>query len=108
MVDDASDISPFGISLPIPGMQLTGAKLDTYFLVALPAAFFSAAAVGILLERTAIQFLSRRSLESLLATWGVSLVLQQLFRLVFGANNVQVYSPAWLSGNWTVNDILFG
>ncbi|RYD64366.1 MAG: urea ABC transporter permease subunit UrtB, partial [Verrucomicrobiaceae bacterium] len=39
---------------------------------------------------------------------GVSLVLQQLFRLVFGANNVQVYSPSWLSGNWTVFDVIFG
>ena len=105
---DGLDISPFGIHLPIPGMHLTGAKLDLYFLAALPAAFFSAAAVGIALERSIIQFLYRRPLESLLATWGVSLVLQQLFRLVFGANNVQVYSPAWLSGNWTVNDIIFG
>ncbi len=102
------DISPFGFHLPIPGMHLSGAKLDAYFLVALPVAFLSAAAVGIALERTVIQFLYRRPLESLLATWGVSLVLQQLFRLVFGANNVQVYSPAWLSGNWTINDIIFG
>ena len=47
-------------------------------------------------------------MESLLATWGVSLVLQQLFRLTFGANNVQVYSPAWLSGNWTVFDVILG
>ena len=105
---DGLDISPFGFHMPIPGMHLTGAKLDIYFLAALPAAFFSAALAGIALERTVIQFLYRRPLESLLATWGVSLVLQQLFRLVFGANNVQVYSPAWLSGNWTVNDIIFG
>ena len=105
---DGLDISPFGFHLPIPGMHLTGTRLDTYFLVALPAAFLSAAAVGIALERTVIQFLYRRPLESLLATWGVSLVLQQLFRLVFGANNVQVYSPSWLSGNWTGNDIIFG
>lgn len=105
---DGLDISPFGIHMPISGMHLTGAKLDLYFIVALPVAFFSAAAVGIALERTVIQFLYRRPLESLLATWGVSLVLQQLFRLIFGANNVQVYSPAWLSGNWTVNDIIFG
>ena len=102
------DISPFTIHMPIPGMHLTGSKLDLYFIVALPVAFLSAAAVGIALERTVIQFLYRRPLESLLATWGVSLVLQQLFRLVFGANNVKVYSPAWLSGNWTVNDIIFG
>ncbi len=102
------ELSPFGFHIAIAGMHLTGAKLDLYFIVALPAAFLSAAAVGILLERTVIQFLYRRPLESLLATWGVSLVIQQLFRLVFGANNVQVYSPAWLSGNWTVNDIIFG
>jgi urea transport system permease protein len=69
--------------------------------------FLVAALVGILLERCVIRFLYRRPLESLLATWGVSLVLQQLFRLTFGANNVQVYSPAYLSGNWTVDDITF-
>ena len=55
-----------------------------------------------------IKYLYRRPLESLLATWGVSLVLQQLFRLVIGSNNVQVDSPAWLSGNWTVHDVQFG
>jgi urea transport system permease protein len=55
-----------------------------------------------------IQFLYRRPLESLLATWGVSLVMQQMFRLIFGPNNVQVSSPSWLSGNWTVDDIVFG
>jgi urea transport system permease protein len=60
------------------------------------------------LERSVIRFLYRRPLESLLATWGISLVLQQLFRLVFGSNNVQVFSPSWLSGNWTLNDIVFG
>ena len=64
--------------------------------------------VGIALERSVIRFLYKRPLESLLATWGVSLVLQQLFRLTIGANNVQVDSPSWLSGNWTVNDVLFG
>jgi urea transport system permease protein len=89
------------------GMGLTGAALDSYFIVALPLSFLIAALVGIALERGIIRFLYRRPLESLLATWGVSLVLQQLFRLVFGANNVQVYSPAWLSGNWTVFDIVF-
>jgi urea transport system permease protein len=68
----------------------------------------TAALFGMALERSVIRFLYRRPLESLLATWGVSLVLQQVFRLVFGANNVQVGSPSWLSGNWTVNDIMFG
>ena len=53
-------------------------------------------------------FFYSRPLESLLATWGVSLVFQQLFRLIFGANNVQVYSPSWLSGNFTISDVLLG
>jgi len=90
------------------GMGLSGNALDSYFLVALPLSFIMAALVGIALERGIIRFLYRRPLESLLATWGVSLVLQQLFRLIFGANNVQVYSPAWLSGNWTVFDVILG
>ena len=96
------------ITLRLSGMNLTGGKLDSYFLVALPMSFIVAALVGLLLERCVIRFLYRRPLESLLATWGVSLVLQQLFRLTFGANNVQVYSPAFLSGNWTVYDVIFG
>ncbi len=94
-------------TLRLPGMNLSGNALDSYFLVALPMSFLMAALVGIALERCVIQFLYRRPLESLLATWGVSLVLQQMFRLTFGANNVQVYSPAWLSGNWTFFDIVF-
>ena len=98
----------FGFSLPIPGMDLSGAAYQGYFLAALPCSFIAAALVGIGLERSVIRFLYRRPLESLLATWGVSLVLQQCFRLMFGANNVQVSSPVYLSGNWTVNDIIFG
>lgn len=101
-------LSPFGISISIPGMGLTGAGADAYFIVALPCSFLVAALVGIAMERSVIRFLYRRPLESLLATWGVSLVMQQIFRLTFGPNNVQVSSPAWLSGNWTVNDIIFG
>jgi urea transport system permease protein len=101
-------LSPFGFNLWIPGINAGGALYESYFIVALPVAFLSAALVGIALERGVIQFLYRRPLESLLATWGVSLVLQQLFRLTFGANNVQVYSPSWLSGNWTVNDVMLG
>ena len=67
-----------------------------------------AALAGILIERAVIQFLYRRPLESLLATWGVSLVMQQCFRMVFGANNVQVNSPSWLLGHFNVDDIIFG
>ncbi len=103
-------LSPFGFGISIPGFGFDpkGGAYNSYFLVALPFAFLMAALVGLVLERTVIQFLYRRPLESLLATWGVSLVLQQLFRSVFGANNVQVSSPTWLSGNWTINDILIG
>ena len=102
------NMSPFGIAINIPGMNLTGSSWGLYFLVAIPASFLAAAGVGLLLERGIIRFLYKRPLESLLATWGVSMVMQQLFRLVFGANNVQVESPAYLSGNWTLNDIVFG
>jgi urea transport system permease protein len=101
-------LSPFGYSIQIPGLNLSAGGMSMYFVVALPLSFLVAALVGILLERTVIQFLYRRPLESLLATWGVSLVMQQMFRLIFGPNNVQVSSPSWLSGNWTVNDIVFG
>ncbi len=98
----------FGLSLSIPGMHLQGWAAQAYFIAAIPLSFLTAAVVGIALERGIIQFLYRRPLESLLATWGVSLLLQQIFRLTFGANNVQVSSPSYLSGNWTVGDIIFG
>lgn len=97
----------FGLSVGIPGMNLTGWAYQCYFIAAIPASFLMAALVGIGLERSIIQWLYRRPLESLLATWGVSLLLQQMLRLTFGANNVQVSSPTYLSGNWTVDDIVF-
>lgn len=99
-------LSPFGNKLNIPGFNTSGSTYDAYFIVGLPLSFLVAALVGLALERGIIRWLYRRPLESLLATWGVSLVLQQVFRLVFGANNVQVDSPAWLSGNWTVYDVV--
>jgi urea transport system permease protein len=98
----------FGLSLPLPGLNLSGAAYQWYFIAAIPLSFLAAALVGIGLERSVIRFLYRRPLESLLATWGVSLVLQQCFRLMFGANNVQVSSPLYLSGNWLVDDIILG
>ncbi len=101
-------VSPFGIALNLPGIKATGWFYDCYFILAIPLSFLTAAFAGILLERTVIRFLYRRPLESLLATWGVSLVVQQLFRLTFGANNVQVSSPSWLSGSWTLSDVSFG
>ena len=101
-------LSPFGLSISIPGFGATGSLYESYFLFALPLSFLAAAGTGILLERGIIRFLYRRPLESLLATWGVSIFLQQLLRRVFGSNNVQVSSPSFLSGNWTYNDIIFG
>jgi urea transport system permease protein len=80
--------------------------LDLYFIPALALAFVVAALVGLLLERGVIRFLYKRPLESLLATWGVSLVLQQVFRHTFGAANVQVSSPSWLSGSFVIYDVL--
>jgi urea transport system permease protein len=61
---------------------------------------------GIVLERTVIRFLYGRPLETLLATFGVSLLLQQLVRSVFSANNRAVATPAWLSGTWQINEAL--
>ncbi len=98
----------FGFSLAFPGMNLEGSAYQWYFIAALPISFVTAALVGVALERSVIRFLYRRPLESLLATWGVSLVLQQGFRLMFGANNVQVSSPTYLSGSWIVNDVGLG
>jgi urea transport system permease protein len=82
--------------------------LQWYFVLAIPFSFLTAAIAGLLLERSVIRLLYRRPLESLLATWGVSLILQQVFRLYFGAANVQVNSPDWLLGSVVVSDISFG
>ena len=69
-----------------------------YFLLALPVSFIVTALFGLLLEGTVIRLLYGRALDTLLATWGVSLILQQLVRQIFGANNVDVASPVWLTG----------
>jgi urea transport system permease protein len=69
-----------------------------YIFAALPMAFGVACLVGMILERCVIRFLYGRPLETLLATWGISLLLIQTVRLIFGAQNVEVANPAWLSG----------
>jgi urea transport system permease protein len=71
---------------------------DAYILVAIPVAFFSSALVGAVLERTVIRWLYGRPLETLLATWGISLVLMQSVRSLFGAQNVGVENASWMSG----------
>ncbi len=94
-------------AIHLPGLHLTGWAYQCYFVVAIPVGFLGAALVGIALERSVIRFLYRRPLESLLATFGVSLILQQMFKLTFGSNNVNVDSPVYLSSNWTIFDITF-
>ena len=71
---------------------------DWYLLAAVPASFIVTAAVGMVLERVVIRWLYGRPLETLLATWGISLMLIQLVRTLFGAQNVQVENPAFMSG----------
>ncbi|MBM3070266.1 urea ABC transporter permease subunit UrtB [Lelliottia sp. RWM.1] len=78
--------------------QFTPQWLTLYPVVALPVAFMLTASVGMILERTIIRHLYGRPLETLLATWGISLMIIQLVRMTFGAQNLEVANPAWLSG----------
>jgi urea transport system permease protein len=73
-----------------------------YVVAAIPASFTAAALVGALMERSVIRWLYGRPLETLLATWGISLILMQAVRSLFGAQNVPVENPAWLSGGIAV------
>src|SRR4051812_6777407 len=74
------------------------AGFDWYLLAAVPVSFLASAVMGAILERGVIRFLYGRPLETLLATWGISLMLMQLVRSVFGAQNVGVENPSWMSG----------
>lgn len=76
--------------------------LAFYPLLALPVAFFVTAAIGMALERTVVRHLYGRPLETLLATWGISLMLIQLVRVLFGTQNLEVANPPWLSGGMQV------
>src|SRR5579859_903884 len=80
-----------------------GAKDGVAFVLSILAAFIITAALGILLEMTVIRYLYGRPLDTLLATWGVALILQQLARSIFGASNVAVTSPSWLNGALTLS-----
>jgi urea transport system permease protein len=81
------------------------ALFDYSLLIAVPLAFLVAGAIGVLIERSIIRFLYGRPLETLLATWGLSLVLQQAVRTMFGPTNREVGNPSWMSGAFELGQI---
>jgi urea transport system permease protein len=81
------------------------ALFDYSLVIAIPLSFLVAGCVGIVIERTIIRFLYGRPLETLLATWGLSLILQQAVRSAFGPNNREVGNPSWMSGAFDVGGI---
>jgi urea transport system permease protein len=90
----------YAVQLAMPG------HIGVSILAAIPAAFIVAGLTGVVMERTIIQFLYGRPLETLLATFGVSLILQQTVRSIFSANNRSVVTPDWMSGSLRLNDAL--
>jgi len=86
--------------------QLMPDYLGASILVAIPVAFVVSGAVGVAIERGIVRFLYGRPLETLLATFGVSLLLQQAVRDIFTANNRSVVTPQWLSGSLEINEAL--
>ncbi|MER9886781.1 urea ABC transporter permease subunit UrtB [Mesorhizobium sp. M0114] len=78
---------------------------DWSLVIALPLAFLVAALVGLVIERGLIRFLYGRPLETLLATWGVSLILQQAVRTIFGPTNQEVGNPSWMSGSFNIGQL---
>jgi len=81
------------------------ALFDYSLLIAVPLAFLVAGAIGVLIERSVIRFLYGRPLETLLATWGLSLILQQAVRTLFGPTNREVGNPSWMSGAFELGQI---
>jgi urea transport system permease protein len=81
---------------------LPASWIGAYLVVAVPVAFLVAGLLGVILERCLIRFLYGRALETLLATWGVSLILQQAVRSVFGSPNKEVANPGWMTGGFDV------
>ncbi|CTQ48508.1 urea ABC transporter permease subunit UrtB [Jannaschia donghaensis] len=75
-------------------------------VIALPLAFVVAGAAGVALERLVIRHLAHRPLETLLATFGISVALQQIFKNIFGTQAVPLTSPDWLAGAWSLNDVV--
>ncbi|MGE5153084.1 MAG: urea ABC transporter permease subunit UrtB [Bdellovibrio bacteriovorus] len=88
------------IQQALPGL------IDYSLFIAIPAAFLVSGLFGVAIERTVIRFLYGRPLETLLATFGISLILQQLVRTTISAQNVVVQNPAWMSGSLAINPAL--
>lgn len=86
--------------------QLFPAYINYSLIFAIPAAFVVSGLVGILIERTVIRHLYGRALETLLATFGISLILQQAVRTFVSPQNVAVINPSWMTGSWLVNPAL--
>jgi len=86
--------------------QLLPQAIGASLLISIPVAFLVAGLVGVLIERGVVRFLYGRPLETLLATFGISLVLQQLVRDIFSPNNRPVQTPEWMAGSWQVNEVL--
>jgi len=80
------------------------ALLNYYFFMAVVVAFLIAFAVGWLVEFFIIRYLYKRPLDTLLATWGLSLIMQQIFRSAFGAREVSAVLPDWLMGSWNPSE----
>lgn len=80
--------------------------MGVYFLVGIVFAFCITFVFGLLLERGLIQFLYKRPLDTMLATWGLSLILQQVFRQFINAKEVEVPTVSWLQGTWQVTETL--
>lgn len=85
---------------------ISPALAEVSLLIALPVAFLVAGLIGVFIERTVIRRLYSRPLETLLATWGISLILQQLVRTFFGASNQRVETPSWLAGSMEFGQIM--
>lgn len=96
----------FGAYTTFAVQQLFPNILDYSLLLAVPAAFLVSGSMGVLIERLVIRHLYGRPLDTLLATFGVSLILQQLVRTGYSANNVSVATPEWASGFWQLNGAL--
>jgi urea transport system permease protein len=83
-------------------------ELGNYSLaLSVPVAFLFTALVGLIIERSVIRFLYGRPLETLLATWGISLILQQAIRTIFGPTNREVRNPTWMSGSFDLGGLTF-